>query len=46
MVTTAGETAEATALQSVPSLDEAGTALTVPPFMLVGVEARSSAGRR
>ena len=44
MVTTAGETAEATAVQSVAS-EEAGTVATVPPLRFVGVEARSIAGR-
>ena len=45
MVTTAGETVAATVVQSVPSLVEAGTVATVPPLRLVGVEARSMAGR-
>ena len=45
IVTTAGDTAEATSVQSVPELFDAGTAVTVPPLRLVGVEARSMAGR-
>ena len=44
IVTTAGETAEATAVQSVAS-EEAGTVATVPLLRLVGVETRSMAGR-
>lgn len=44
-MTTAGDTAEATSVQSVPELFDAGTAVTVPPLRLVGVEARSMAGR-
>ena len=44
MVTTAGETAEATAVQPVASLD-AGTVATVPLLRFCGVVTRSSSGR-
>ena len=45
MVTTAGDTAAATSVQSVPELFEAGTVATVPPLRFVGADARSIAGR-
>jgi hypothetical protein len=45
MVTTAGDTAAATAVQSVPELFETGTVATVPSLRFVGVDARSIAGR-